>query len=232
MDDYKTIKFLKKVQALDDREKQKAEILILYGKYDAAETIYRNLERKDLAINMRVRVGDWFRVLEMVREGSGYDETLNKMTNQLGNYYAERLEWDRAAEFYATGKNYKGMMECFTMMEDYDSMAQLADEVPDNDALLSELADRFQLAGMAEHAVKCYEKLGEYKKAVDCCVLLNQWNIATEMAEKHGYMQIEGLLQQNAKELLNKNKRLEAAELYRKANRNTEAAKILSNIAN
>lgn len=44
-------------------------------------------------------------------------------------------------------------------------------------------------------------------------------------------MQIEGLLNQNANELLNKNKRLEAAELYRKANRNTEAAKILSGIA-
>jgi WD repeat-containing protein 35 len=52
---------------LDDREKQKAEILILYNKYDAAENIYRNLERKDLAINMRVKIGDWFRVLEMVR---------------------------------------------------------------------------------------------------------------------------------------------------------------------
>ena len=44
-------------------------------------------------------------------------------------------------------------------------------------------------------------------------------------------MQVEGLLHQNANELLNKNKRLEAAELYRKANRNTEAAKILSGIA-
>ena len=118
------------------------------------------------------------------------------------------------------------------MIEDYDSLAQIIDEIPENDPLLNELADRFQLAGMAEYAVKCYEKLGEYKKAVDCCVLLNHWNIATEMAEKHGYMQVEGLLQQNATELLNKNKRLEAAELYRKANRNTEAAKILSNIAN
>lgn len=67
---------------------------------------------------------------------------------------------------------------------------------------------------------------------MDCCVLLNHWNIATELAEKHGYVQIEGLLHQNANELLNKNKRLEAAELYRKANRNQEAAKILSNIAN
>ena len=67
IDDYKALKFVKKVQLLDDREKQKAEILIFYGKYDAAENIYRNIERKDLAINMRVRVGDWFRVLEMVR---------------------------------------------------------------------------------------------------------------------------------------------------------------------
>lgn len=33
----------------------------------------------------------------MVKEGSGYDDTLNKMTNQLGNFYAERLEWDKAA---------------------------------------------------------------------------------------------------------------------------------------
>lgn len=43
VDDYKTIKFLKKVQQLDDREKQKAEVLILYGRYEAAENIYRNL---------------------------------------------------------------------------------------------------------------------------------------------------------------------------------------------
>lgn len=84
---------------------------------------------------------------------------------------------------------------------------------------------------MAEYAVKCYDKMGEYKKAVDCCVLLNHWGTAIELAEKHGYMQVEGLLHQNANELLHKNKRLEAAELYRKANRNTESAKILSGIA-
>ena len=51
---------------------------------------------------------------------------------------------------------------------------------------------------MAEYAVKCYEKLGEFKKAIDCCVLLNHWNIATELAERHGYAQIEGLLTNSA----------------------------------
>jgi len=32
------------------------------------------------------------------------------MTNQLGNFYAERLEWDKAAEFFLTAKNYKGLI--------------------------------------------------------------------------------------------------------------------------
>ena len=46
------------------------------------------------------------------------------------------------------------------MIEDYDSLAQIIEEVPENDPLLNELADRFQLAGMAEYSVKCYEKMG------------------------------------------------------------------------
>lgn len=95
-----------------------------------------------------------------------------------------------------------------------------------------DLAERFQMVGMAEYAVKCYERAGQIKAAVDCCVLLNHWNIAVELAEKHRFMQIETLLQQCAQDLLSKNRRLEAAELYRKANRNTEAAKLLSQIAN
>ena len=35
------------------------------------------------------------------------------------------------------------------MIEDYDNLAQIIDDIPDNDALLNELAERFQLAGMA-----------------------------------------------------------------------------------
>ena len=73
VDDYKTLKYIKKIQQLDDREKQRAELLTLYAKYDDAEKIYRNIERKDLAINMKIKVGDFYGVLEMVKEGSGYD---------------------------------------------------------------------------------------------------------------------------------------------------------------
>lgn len=33
----------------------------------------------------------------MTKEGSGYDDILNKLTNKLGDDYAEKFEWDRAA---------------------------------------------------------------------------------------------------------------------------------------
>ena len=43
IDDFKTLKYVKKIQTLDDREKQRAEIYTLYGKYEEAEKIYRNI---------------------------------------------------------------------------------------------------------------------------------------------------------------------------------------------
>lgn len=40
---------------------------------------------------------------------------------------------------------------------------------------------------LCENAVKCYEKAGEPKKALDCCVLLNNWNLAVELADQYGF---------------------------------------------
>jgi WD repeat-containing protein 35 len=160
IDDYKALKLIKRIESLDDKDKQKAEVLAYYGRYDDAEAIYKKIDRKDLAVQMRVKIGDWFRVLQMIREGSGYDETLLKITDELGNFYAEKFKWDRAAEFYLLSKNYKGLIEAFTRMEDYENLSQVITEIPENDPLLVDLAERFQMVGMAEYAVKCYERAG------------------------------------------------------------------------
>ena len=85
--------------------------------------------------------------------------------------------------------------------------------------------------GLCKEAVDAYIKFGDAKKAIDCCVLLNQWNLAVELAEQHGFIQIEQLLQKYAAHLIEKNQKMEAIELYRKANKNTEAAKLLAEIA-
>ena len=48
----------------------------------------------------------------------------------MGDYYAEKFSWDKAAEFYLLSKNYKGLIEAFTRIEDYDGLAQIITEIP------------------------------------------------------------------------------------------------------
>jgi len=74
-------------------------------------------------------------------------------------------------------------------------------------------------------------KSQQVKKAVDCCILLNQWDQAVTLAEKHNFIQIGNLLNRYANYLLDANKKIEAIELFRRANKNTESAKILCQIS-
>ena len=65
-----------------------------------------------------------------------------------------------------------------------------------------------------------------------CCVLSSQWDQAVQLAEEYKYEgQYERLLHQYAQEMLGKGRRMEAAELFRKAQRHPDAAKILSEMA-
>eukprot|EP00825_Cyclidium_porcatum_P027778 TRINITY_DN2999_c0_g1_i2.p1 TRINITY_DN2999_c0_g1~~TRINITY_DN2999_c0_g1_i2.p1 ORF type:complete len:325 (+),score=59.13 TRINITY_DN2999_c0_g1_i2:176-1150(+) len=204
LQDYQALQFIKRVQQLDDKDKQKAEIMSFYNKLDEAEEIYDKMERKDLAIQMRMKHGDWFRVLQQIKEGTGNDQILQQSHNELGNYFAERQQWDKAAQFYELGKNYEGLVEAYSRLEQYDLLEQLISEIPDRTQLLLTLGEKFQSVGMGESAVKCFEKFGDIKRAIDCSVLLNYWNIAIELAEKYNYQQIEGLLNSYAQQLIEK----------------------------
>jgi len=103
--------------------------------------------------------------------------------------------------------------------------------LPENAPTLEILGDKFQSMGLSEAAVAAYVRFGDVKKAIDCCVVLNQWNQAVELAEQHNFLQIEQLLTRYANHLIEKNKKMEAIELFRKANKNTESAKLLAEIA-
>lgn len=54
------------------------------------------------------------------------------------------------------------------------------------------------------------------KRAIDCCVLLNQWDQGVALAQAHSLPQIEGLLAKYANHLLEKKLTSDAIELYRK----------------
>ena len=57
-DDYQGLMFVNKLKKLDDIMKQKAEVSIYFKNYDDAEEVYKSIDRKDLALDMRVRIGD------------------------------------------------------------------------------------------------------------------------------------------------------------------------------
>ena len=232
-EDYQGLQLVKKLQLnIDDKSKQKAEILTYYGKYDEAEAIYKKIGRKDLEIQLRMKIGDWFKLGQMLKEGSGYDDVLQIAYNALGDYYADRFKWEKAVVYYTMSKNYESLIESYYNLEDFNNLGKLIHQLPETSPLILDLADKFQQFGLCEYAVQCFTKIGEIKQAIDCCVLLNHWNLAVELAEQHNFVQIEGLLSTYANILLQKRKKLEAAELYRKANRNTDSAIILSQIAN
>jgi WD repeat-containing protein 35 len=229
--DYQGIQFVKRLQLLDDKAKQNAEVAAYFKRFDEAEAIYRDIDRMDLAIEMRMRLGDWFKV-EKLAQGGGADDTLLTMAwNKIGEYYSDRQKWSKAVAYYAQAKNTEQLVECFYILEDYTGLEKLINTLPDHHNHLANIGCKFMSVGLCAQAVTAFLKGGDVKAAIDCCVLLNQWNQAVELAEKNNFQQIEAVLSKYANYLLEKEKPLQAIELYRKANHHTEAAKLLAKMA-
>ena len=49
---------------------------------------------RDLAISLRRKLGDWFRVVQLLKSGSfGDDVQMEEALNNIGHYYADRHKW-------------------------------------------------------------------------------------------------------------------------------------------
>ena len=85
--DYQGIQFVKRLRALSDRMKRKAEVAAFFGRFEEAEQIYRDIDRKDLAIdqNETRRLAARRRVGEVVRA-----TTKRAALLKLGDHYAGR----------------------------------------------------------------------------------------------------------------------------------------------
>lgn len=229
--DYQGIQYVKRLLSLSDKMKQRAEVAVYFGRYEEAEAIYRDIDRKDLAIDLYVRLGDWFKVVALIQTGGGDDQLLMQAMAKIGEYYADRGLWSKAVQYFTQAKQMPQMADCYYRLGDFESLKQMVPLVPQGTPLLLEIAAMFEVVGLHEPAVEAYLKAGEVRAAIDCCVLLHQWDTAVRLAEEHNFPQIEGLLAKAAKTLLDKGEQLLAVELYRKANKATEAAKLLAVIA-
>ncbi|KAG5463440.1 MAG: hypothetical protein BJ554DRAFT_7523, partial [Olpidium bornovanus] len=226
--DYHGIQFVKRVQKFDDKLKQKAEIAAYFSRFDEAEKLYMKMDRRDLAIDMRVRLGDWFRVVQIVKSGGGAgdDALVERSWNAIGDYYFERQRWTQALTYYAQARNSTRLAECHYILEDYEALERLVSSLPDNHPILKVMLRR------SPH-VRCAAIPLALGRTLTPSVVgpSAQWNTAVELAEKHKLKEIGALFAKYAGYLLDKNKRLQAIELYRKANFCQKSAGLLYQLA-
>ena len=229
--DYQGIQLVKRLHTLDDVDKQRAEVAKHFMRFDEAERLYHAMDRADLAIEMRMQLGDWFRVEKLVAAGGGDDAMLQTTWNRIGDYYAERRKWAKAVSYFAQAQNSEMLIECFCHLDDYAGLEKLIETLPEGSQLLCVIGERFSRVGLTECATRSYLKGGDVRAAVDSCIALNQWDQAVELAAEHNFPQIEGLLSKYAGHLLSQGRTLEAIELYRQSHRHMESARLLQGLA-
>ena len=229
--EYHGIKYVKRLSQIQDRSIQKAEVAAYFTQYDQAENIYRDLDRKNLAIELRIRLGDWFRVLQLLQSGGGNDTLMTRAWNQIGAHYADRQQWLKASQYYKQAKNSEALAGCYYTLGDFEKLRALADTLPEGSSLLTDIAHQFQRVGLAEFSADIHLRNGNAKAAIDVCVLLNSWEKAVQLAEEHKFPQIDGVLTKYATQLMESGNIVQAIELYRSANKSTLAAGLLAKLA-
>eukprot|EP00761_Pharyngomonas_kirbyi_P009989 gb/GECH01010007.1/.p1 GENE.gb/GECH01010007.1/~~gb/GECH01010007.1/.p1 ORF type:complete len:877 (+),score=173.67 gb/GECH01010007.1/:1-2631(+) len=171
--DYGGVQFVKRLNQIEGETKQQAEVAAHFKRFDEAENIYLELDRSDLAIELRKKTGSWFRVLNLIQERGSDDALLIQVLNNIGQYYADRQMWSRAAPYFEKSGNFEKLIDCYYSLEDFNKLEYLIEVLQDNSPLLSEIGELFTSVGMGKPAVDAFLKEGQLRKAVDCCVELN-----------------------------------------------------------
>ena len=236
--DYHGIQFVKRLARLESEPVRRAEIAAYFKRFDDAERLYLEADRADLAVELRKHLGDWFRVEKLVQSvpNAGDDDTLHAAWRHIGDYFADRRKWDKAAGYFRRtrdGARVPRLAECYYALEDFEGLESLIEEVPEgtNRALLRDIARKFVGVGLCAPAVRAYVRADDVKAAVDACVSLRQWDQAVALAERHDFREIEGLLSQYAAHLLDSRRHVDAVDLFQKAGKHLESANVLRGLA-
>lgn len=161
---------------------KQAEVAAYFKRFDEAEKLYLDMDRRDLAVGLRKKLGDWFRVVQLLKTGSGGDDQqLEEAWNAIGDYYADRQKWQvtnashagmvvissrwivacrhQAVTYYLQGRNQERLAECYYMLENYAGLKKMMESLPENHKLLPDIAGMFVTVGMCSEAVEAYTKV-------------------------------------------------------------------------
>lgn len=54
-----------------------------FKRFEEAEKIYIEMDRRDLAVELRTKLGDWFRVVQLLKQGGGAGRCGYPETSQI-----------------------------------------------------------------------------------------------------------------------------------------------------
>jgi WD repeat-containing protein 35 len=97
-------------------------VACFFKRYDEAESIFKEIDRRDLALDLRMRLGDWPKVVALIEQGAGSDAALTKAYKNLGDYSAERQKWAKACKYYKMANDYENLTYAYYKMEDFDAL--------------------------------------------------------------------------------------------------------------
>ncbi len=143
--DFLGLSFIKRVKAIDDDNLKRAEIQQFFLEYDKAEEIYNECDRKDLVISMRIKLGHWERVIDLI-EKSGYvqEDNMNMAYNNLANHHFENKDYDKAEKLYKLTNNHEGLINLYFKKEEFDKAAEFIDNIPEGSEFLLQLGEKFE----------------------------------------------------------------------------------------
>ncbi|CBZ53216.1 GA15220, related [Neospora caninum Liverpool] len=235
--DYCGLQFIKRLRSLD-AEKREAEVRAYFGDFDRAEALYLEMDRRDLALTLRSDVGDWARVIQLARDPAAAglmctSDVLQIATKALGDSCRERGQWPEAIQAYRSIGDHRSLAHAYHIMEQFDELENMiGDLLPDTHReQLLEIGEKLASVGLCPAAVRAFTKAGDTKAAVDCCIRLNEWDTAITLSEQARFQEVEALLTKCARHLLDQSKRIQAVQLYQRAQKPLEAATILMQLA-
>eukprot|EP00341_Mesodinium_pulex_P008577 CAMPEP_0116907484 /NCGR_PEP_ID=MMETSP0467-20121206/13140_1 /TAXON_ID=283647 /ORGANISM="Mesodinium pulex, Strain SPMC105" /LENGTH=57 /DNA_ID=CAMNT_0004582525 /DNA_START=2272 /DNA_END=2445 /DNA_ORIENTATION=+ len=56
-------------------------------------------------------MGDWAKVSELCQQGVGDDELHNLAQKMLGDFYSDKMKYDKASEYYIASNSYTELVD-------------------------------------------------------------------------------------------------------------------------
>lgn len=143
--DYLGLSFIKRVKVIDEDLLKKAEIYQFFLDYDKAEEIYNLADRKDLIITMRMKLGEWDKVIELMNK-SGYLQEDNMKTtyNNLGMQLMESKDYKKAEEIFQLTNNHEALINLWFKTEEFEKAFKAINLISENNEYLVTMGEKFE----------------------------------------------------------------------------------------